>query len=117
MGLIVAALAATIALHPGLKVEASEERRVFVEIRKFKFVPETLTVGPGDVIVWKNSDIVPHTATSEDDGWDSSTIAAGDEWTIIVTGGMQGEYYCRFHPSMTANLEIKSVSSAFRKSE
>lgn len=108
MGLIVAAFAATIAFHPVLEAEALEEQRVVVEIRKFKFVPESLVVNPGDVVVWKNMDIVPHTATSEDDGWDSGAIEAGDERTIIVTEDKRGAYYCRFHPSMVAAIEIES---------
>jgi plastocyanin len=37
---------------------------VTVEIREFKFEPETLTVHEGDTVVWKNDEIVPHTATA-----------------------------------------------------
>ena len=108
MVLIVAALAATITFQPVLEAEASEERRVVVEIRRFKFVPETLIVSPGDVVVWKNMDIVPHAATAKDNGWDSGTIEAGGERTTSVTRDMGGAYYCRFHPSMVATLYIKS---------
>ena len=108
MGLIVAAFAATIAFHPVLDARATEERRVVVEIRKFKFVPDTLAVSPGDVVVWKNMDIVPHTVTTKDDGWESGTIEAGGEWETIVTEDMLGEYYCRFHPLMVATLNIQS---------
>ena len=108
IGLIVAVLAATIAFHPALEAQATEERRVVVEIRKFKFVPETLAVSSGDVVVWKNLDIVPHTATSEDGGWDSGLIEAGGEWETIITEDMRARYYCRFHPSMDALIDIKS---------
>lgn len=108
MGLIVAAFAAMIAFHSVLEAEASEPRRVVVEIRKFKFVPATLAVSPGDIVVWRNMDIVPHTATSKSDGWDSGAIEAGGERTSIVTSGMPGAYYCRFHPSMTGTLVIES---------
>ena len=107
-GLIVAALAATIACHAVLEAEAPEERRIVVEIRKFKFVPERLVFSFGDVVVWRNMDIVPHTATSRNDGWDSGTIASGDEWTTIVTEDMRGQYHCRFHPSMVATLDFES---------
>ena len=106
-GLIVAALAATIAFQPVLQAQAAEERRVVVEIRKFKFVPETLAVSSGDVVVWKNMDIVPHTATSKGGGWDSGRIEAGGEWESIVTEDMRGRYYCRFHPSMLAIIDVK----------
>lgn len=36
----------------------------------------TLTVRAGDVMVWKNEDVVPHTATAK--GLDTGTIAAGE---------------------------------------
>ena len=107
-GLIVAALAATIAFQPVLQAQAAEERRVVVEIHKFTFVPETVVVSSGDVVVWKNMDIVPHTATSKDDGWNSGRIEAGGEWATIITDDMRGQYYCSFHPSMLAIIDIKS---------
>lgn len=108
MGLIVAVFAATVAIHPVLETEASEERRLVVEIRKFKFVPANLAVRPGDVVVWRNMDIVPHTATAEDGGWESGTIEAGGEQIVTVTSDMGDGYYCRFHPSMIGTLEIAS---------
>ena len=109
--LMVAALAATIAIPPFPSAGAAEPRRVVVEIRGFKFEPRTATVGPGDVLVWKNSDIVPHTATASDKRWDSPAIEPNGEWETAVTEDMAGRYYCRFHPSMTATLDIRTVKS------
>lgn len=111
MVLIVAALAATIAPLPVSSAGAAEPHRVTIEIRAFKFDPPTVTAGEGDIIVWKNGDIVPHTATAKDGRWDSSTIEPGGEWETIVTEAMTGGYYCRFHPAMTAALEIYSVNA------
>ena len=107
--LIVAAFAATISINLIIEVQAAEAARVVVvEIRKFKFVPETLVVDPGDVVVWKNRDIVPHTATSKDGGFHSGRIGAGTEWTIVVTQDMGGAYFCGFHPSMAATIVVGS---------
>ena len=36
-----------------------------VLIKGFKFVPEQLEVEAGDTVIWKNEDIVPHTATAK----------------------------------------------------
>lgn len=105
-GLIVAAFAATIALLPAADSAAAEQRRHNVEIRKFNFVSRVLAVRPGDVIVWKNADIVPHTATAKNRSWDSGTIAPGGTWKTTVTDAMLGEYFCRFHPSMIASLRL-----------
>lgn len=108
MGMIVAACAATLIGCPDLKAEAAEPRPIVVEITKFTFVPRDLVVGPGDVVVWRNLDIVPHSVTSKDGRWDSGTIEAQGEWQTTMTDDMAGEYLCRFHPSMAATLELGS---------
>lgn len=43
-------------------------RRHVVEIRDFGFHPQSIQVSVGDIIVWTNRDIVPHTATAGDGG-------------------------------------------------
>ena len=92
---------------PAITAIATATKSVF-EIRSFEFRLETPVVKPGDVIVWVNKDIVPHTATAKDGSWDSGLIESGGEWQMVVTDDMAQAYYCRFHPSMTAELEIES---------
>ena len=106
--LIVATIVAAIAFSPWLESEAANERRTAVEIRGFKFVSETPAVRPGDVIVWVNRDIVPHTATAKDDSWDSGLIKPGGEWQMVVGRDTAQDYFCRFHTSMIARLDIES---------
>ena len=103
---IVAAIVATVAISLSLSAVTASEGRIVIEIRKFEFVPEKPTVSPGDVVVWKNLDIVPHTATSEGDSWDSDLIEAGGTWEMVITEDMVLAYYCRFHPSMIAALHL-----------
>ena len=105
--LVVAAIAATIAFYPGLEANAVAGQPIVVEIRSFKFLSEDPAVSPGDVVVWRNMDIVPHTVTAKDDSWDSGLIEAGGEWQTVVSADMVANYYCRFHPSMVATLKIK----------
>jgi plastocyanin len=45
-----------------------------IEIKQLKFLPAVVTVHPGDKIQWTNNDIVPHTATTVDKGFDSGSI-------------------------------------------
>jgi plastocyanin len=77
-----------------------------VNIEGMKFVPETITVKKGDHIVWKNKDVVPHTATATG-SFDSKSIAPGASWKQRV--GKAGEYdvVCRFHPGMKAKLVVQ----------
>lgn len=51
--------------------QEANRARYRVEIKHFKFVPERLTVAPGDTVVWVNLDLVPHTVTAKDESWDS----------------------------------------------
>ena len=107
-GLIVAALAATIAFPPWLENPAASGQRIVVEIQKFKFAPKISTLKAGDTIVWVNRDIVAHTATAKDKSWDSGLIKPGDEWRMVVRDDTSLVYFCRYHPSMTARLDIGS---------
>lgn len=50
-----------------------------------KFVPETLTVNPGDTVRWVNRDFFPHTATAQDKSLDSRDIATNESWQYVAT--------------------------------
>ena len=78
-----------------------------VTIEGMRFLPEVLTVAPGDTVVWVNKDLVPHTATSTAGGFDSKDIQADKSWryTIKTTGDFA--YICTFHPTMKAMLRVK----------
>ena len=106
LGRTAAALAAAAVLSLGAAAAAAGQDRVVIEIRDFAFVPERPEISPGDIVVWKNLDIVPHSATASDGSWDSGLIAAGGSWEAVVTEDMALAYYCRYHPSMEATLPL-----------
>lgn len=105
--LVAAAIAAATTLFGGstaARVEEPRRRTHVVEIRKFKFAPKVLTVAPGDIIVWINKDIVPHTATAKDRGWDTGRIDAGAKARMVVTSKFFRGYLCIYHRSMTGRV-------------
>ncbi|GJL95332.1 MAG: hypothetical protein DHS20C05_17370 [Hyphococcus sp.] len=77
-----------------------------VEIRQFKFVPETITVEKGDVIIWRNLDVVPHTATSEGAKWDSGNLNNENEWSLVTNVAGKTDYICAYHPTMTGSIIV-----------
>ena len=84
-------------------------RAHIVEIQGFALHPETLTVAVGDTVRWVNHDAVPHTATAGPDSariFDSGSIAAGGEWSRVVTAG-EKDYFCLFHPTMRGVLVVR----------
>ena len=78
-----------------------------VTIEGMRFQPEVLTVAPGDIVVWVNKDLVPHTATSKAGGFDSKDIQADKSWRYTIQTTGEFAYICTFHPTMKAMLRVK----------
>lgn len=78
-----------------------------VLIEGMRFLPEGLTVAPGDTVVWVNRDMVPHTATSASGRFDSLEIAPGKSWTFTVRATGEFDYLCTYHPLMKAILRVR----------
>lgn len=76
-----------------------------VEIRGFTFVPDTLVVKRGDTVVWRNQDVMPHTATSEGGAWGSPELGEGGTWRVVVQAG--GAYRCALHPTMRGVIVVR----------
>lgn len=77
-----------------------------VRIAGMKFVPETVTVHRGDRIVWRNEDLVPHTATAAG-VFDSGVIAPGRSATEEVTHAGRISYECTLHPGMKGTVVVQ----------
>jgi putative membrane protein len=79
-----------------------------VTIDASSFRPSTLTIVPGDSVVWINKDLIPHTATSQKQGlFDSGTIPAGKSWRRTFTDKADLAYICLFHPTMKGSLRVQ----------
>ena len=72
-----------------------------------QFSPASLTVSPGDRIVWVNKDLFPHTATADSKAFDSRDIAAGASWTYVAVRSGEYAYSCTFHPTMKGRLVVR----------
>jgi plastocyanin len=72
------------------------------------FRPATLTIAPGDIVVWDNKDMIPHTATSKTSGvFDSGAIASGKSWKHTFKTAGDFPYFCQFHPTMKGSIVVK----------
>jgi plastocyanin len=71
------------------------------------YEPRSLVVKRGDTIVWVNKDVVQHTATSKDGGFDSPAIAPDKSWKYVARKAGAFDYTCRFHPMMKGTLDVK----------
>lgn len=77
-----------------------------VTIEGMQFQPATLTVKRGDKVVWRNKDIVPHTATAPGK-FDSKGIAGGASWSWRARAKGRYDYVCTYHPGMKATLAVE----------
>ncbi len=79
-------------------------RRVSVDLQGLTMQPVAPDVSVGDTVVWTNRDIVAHTVTSSTGRWDSGLIEAGATWLHVLQVDDFGEYRCKYHSSMVAQL-------------
>ena len=78
---------------------------VQVSIKNLQFDPVTIEVKNGEVVEWRNDDMVPHTATAT--SFDSGTIASGQSWRYTFTNSGNFPYRCTFHPQMKGVVIVK----------
>ncbi len=78
-----------------------------IRITGFEFVPATAQVSAGDVVEWKNDDVVAHTATADGHGFDTGKIDGGESKRITVRDKGRLAYSCRYHPSMKGTLDVR----------
>jgi len=101
-----ALLGGALAASP-LGVAAADRGRTHeVVIQGLLYVPETLTVRPGDVVVWTNKDPFPHTVTASG-GFDSGSIAASKSWRFTARKAGTYPYLCTLHTTMKGTLRVE----------
>jgi plastocyanin len=71
-----------------------------------RFEPATVTVRPGDTVVWKNKDLVPHSATAAGK-FDSRQIAGSRSWTWTAGAKGRYDYVCLYHPGMKGTVVVE----------
>ncbi len=100
-----ASLALTI--PSGAVLAQSGPREFEVRISDFVFAPDLLEVTEGDVVVWMNNDVAPHTATARDGSWDTGRLAKDQKAQLRFDVPGKFEYYCVFHPHMTGEILVR----------
>lgn len=78
-----------------------------VEIRRYAYGPLRVVVRAGSVVEWVNRDDVVHTATAEDNAWNSGAIRPGETWRARFDEPGTYPYYCGPHPFMKAVVIVR----------
>jgi len=86
--------------HMGVAVE--------VMIEDFKFAPQEIRISVGDTIKWTNLDSAPHTATDNNDMFDSGTLAKGESFIMTFEEAGTYDYICTIHPWMEGTVIVEA---------
>jgi plastocyanin len=94
-------------LGAGLGAGACDRGREHVVImRGMLFEPAELVVAAGDRVVWRNEDIVAHTATAAG-RFDTGVVPPGESARVTVRARGAVRYACTLHPMMLGSLEVR----------
>ena len=79
-----------------------------IEISGFAFLPASLTISRGDIVIWTNEDSTPHTITSDSgDELDSETFRKGETYSHTFNEIGSFDYHCAIHPNMKGEIIVE----------
>ena len=96
-------LAAGIVAVGSVSAAPPAAHRVVIEQLAYSAAETTAVVG--ETIEWVNNDAFVHTATAKNKSF-NVVIAPHKSARLVVKKAGTFEYYCRFHPNMTARLVV-----------
>ena len=85
--------------------EGADNAKV-ITIENFAFQPEPLTVAKGTVVRVVNRDDAPHTATADDDAFDTGELGQGDTAEITLSEPGEVAYHCDIHDYMRGVIRV-----------
>jgi plastocyanin len=102
---------ASLALTLAASLACAAGETITVKMKSLGYDPKVVQAQVGDSVVWSNSSLTKHTATSDDDGktFDAAEIKP-DETSRPVKFEKAGEfnYHCKVHgKSMTGTIVVK----------
>ena len=81
---------------------------VAVTIDQVAFKESSVSAHVGDTIEWTNQDVIDHTATAQTHEFDVE-IPAGKKARVVLKKTGTIEYYCQYHPNMTAKIVVTAA--------
>lgn len=78
-----------------------------VQIKNFSFTPANLTVKVGQKVTWTNQDNVGHSATADDNSFDTGVLAQGQSGSVTFSKPGTYTYHCSVHPNMHGTIIVQ----------
>jgi plastocyanin len=61
------------------------------------YVPNPISVPVGTTVTWTNTDVIPHTSTSDTGVWESGVLGNGQSFSFTFTSAGTFPYHCAIH--------------------
>ncbi len=81
-----------------------------VSIPGLRFDPPRLSILLGDTVTWKNEDLQFHTATAEDNSFDSDFLGPGQSFSHTFTTLGSYRYVCAIHSFMRGEIDVFAIA-------
>ncbi len=78
-----------------------------IHIKNFAYVPDTVTIHPGQTVRFIEDDDTPHTVTAADHSYDSGNLSQKDTWKHTFAKEGTYTYFCTYHPYMKGTVIVK----------
>jgi plastocyanin len=108
--LAVAALIAVVGPATGAvwNAQPSQAAGTVVKVDAEKFDPAEVTVAPGAVVTWQNTDQSGvHTAKAKDGSFDTGYIDPGGSKDVTMSKPGDHQYYCELHTYKLGTVHVK----------
>ena len=77
-----------------------------ISMENLAISPAEVSAKVGDTVEWINKDEFAHTATARNGDFDVNLLPKTSATFVVKKAGTV-DYYCRYHPNMTATLKIE----------
>lgn len=78
---------------------------VRIVMQNLEIAPAVVSAKVGDTVEWVNKDFIAHTATARNGDFDVN-LPPNKTARIVLKKAGTVQYYCRYHPNMTATLKV-----------
>jgi plastocyanin len=100
-------IVSAVAVRTGEATAEPAPQTYVVTIDQMRFDPPQLTVHMGDRVLWRNKDLVAHTASADAKAFDSQEIVPDGTWRFVARHRGHFPYHCTLHPVMRGELIVQ----------
>ncbi len=100
-------LTMTFIASPHAQEKVAGNASALIRIDNLAFLPGKITIAPGTVLTWVNSDDIPHSVRAANEAFRSKLLEPEQQFSFTFTAPGTYEYYCAEHPKMKGTVIVK----------